>query len=44
MNLNLLHHQSLNFTQYFFFFDGTGSELSAIFFAMFLFFKITDFT
>ena len=35
MNLNLLRHESLNFKQYFLFFDGAGSELSAIFFAMF---------
>ena len=32
MNLNLLHHKSLNFTLNFLFFDGAGSELSAIFF------------
>ena len=27
---NLLHHESLNDTQYFFFFDGTSSEFSAV--------------
>ena len=27
---NLLHHESLNYTQYFFFFDGASSEFSAI--------------
>ena len=30
ISLNLLHHKSLIFTQYFFFFDGAGSELSVI--------------
>ena len=35
----LLHHESLNFTQYLFLFDGVGSELSAIFFAIFWFFS-----
>ena len=39
INLNLLNHESLNFTQYFLFFDGTGSELSAMFFAMCRFFS-----
>ena len=30
ISLNLLHHKSLIFTQYFFFFDGAGSELFVI--------------
>ena len=34
--LNLLHHESLSFTQYFHFFGEADSELSAIFFAMLL--------
>ena len=38
MNLNFLHYESLDFTQYFSFLDGAGSELSAIFFEMFRFF------
>ena len=45
MNSNLLHHESLNFTQYFLFLDGTGSKLSAIFFCnVFDFFHGIDFT
>ena len=39
MKLNLLQHESLNFTQYFLFYGGGGSELSAIYFAMFRFFS-----
>ena len=39
MNLNLLHHEWLNFTQYFLFYDGAGTELSAISFAVFWFFS-----
>ena len=39
--LNLLHHESLSFTQDFRFFDGAGSKLSTIFFAIFwLFFTV----
>lgn len=33
------HHRLLSFTQYFFVFDGAGSELSAIFFPMFWFYS-----
>ena len=41
--ITLLHHESLNFTQYLFFFDGTSSELSGISFAMFWSFHDTNF-
>ena len=37
--LNLLHHESLSFTQYFRFFNRAGSELSTIFFAIFWLFS-----
>ena len=39
MNLNLLYHELFNLRQYFLFFDGTGSELTTIFFVMFQFFS-----
>ena len=38
MNLNSLHHESLNSIQYLFFFDVAGTKLFANFFAMFWFF------